>query len=307
MDKRLASDGERSRHRIDEQRGFSILQLVITLAIAAIVSTFALVGISKSRDYIRLQNSVRQLASYIEKSRLDAIRRHGTSSVTFTNTSTYNVWMDFDGTGNPTTRTFSFEDGVTIISWPLPSVSFNWRGRTSACTITFTVQNSGGQRSWVDVSDAGDLTVNSDVDVLPTVSYSNVNTTGDVVSGTVSSGTGVHYNAADCGDDSGTVVTPPPITGTGTSCTMTGNPSALTVKKNGGSTGTLTLSTTGSGTFTVSPSGPGNLTISPTSRTIAGGGSATFSVTSNDRARGTFAVNFASSCTTVTVSVKVTN
>ena len=307
MNKLLGNDIDRRNERIDRQRGFSIMQLLITLVIAGVVSAFALIGISKSRDHVRLQNSVRQLASFIEKARLDAIRRHGTASVTFTNGTTYNVQMDFDGMGNLATRSFSFESGVGIITSPLPSVTFNWRGRTSQCTITFALQNTGGEQSWVDVSDAGDLTINSDVDVLPTVSYANVNTTVDVVGGTVSTGSGVHNNVADCGDTGGTVVVPPPITGTGSSCTMTGNPSALTIKKAGGSTGTVTVSTTGSGTFTVSKAGPSNLTISPTSRTIAGGSSATFAVTSNNKTRGTFAVNFASSCTTVTVSVKVIN
>lgn len=309
MDKRAISDMKRRNNRIGRERGFTLLQLLITLAVTGIISMFALIGISRSRDTIRLQNSVRQLAGYIEKARLDAVRRHSTTSVTFTNSSTYTVSMDFDGSGTVVDRSFSFENGVAIISTPLPSVSFNWRGRTSACTITFAIQNSGGEQSWVDVSDAGDVTVNSDVDVLPTVSYTNVNKTADVVTGTVAPGIGVHNNAVDCGSDgSGSGTPAPPITGTGsTGCTMTASTSSVTIHKNGGSTATVTLSTTGTGTFNIGASCPTNLSVSPTSRTVAGGGSATFSITSTNKTRGTFAVNFSSSCTTVTVTVKVTN
>lgn len=290
------------------ERGFTILQLLIVIGVIGIVSTFALISMARSRDSLRLQNSVRQLAGYMEKARLDAIRRHATSSVVFTNTTTYSVTMDFDGVGTTSTRTFTLESGVWVISTPLPSVAFNWRGRTSACTFTFALQNTGGDQSWVDVSDAGDVTVNSDVDVLPSVSYGTVSTTTDVVSGTVVSGTGTHNNTADCGGTTGTTTTTaPPITGNGTACTMTASVSSLSIKKNGGSTGTVTLSTTGTGTYTISASGTSNLQVSPTSKTVAAGGSQAFSIKSLNSTRGTFAVNFSSSCTTVTVAVKVTN
>ncbi|HYJ45596.1 MAG TPA: GspH/FimT family pseudopilin [Pyrinomonadaceae bacterium] len=295
-------------HGRGRERGFSLLQLIITIAIAGIVSVFALVGLARSRENIRLQSSVRQLASYMEKARLDAIRRHSPTSVVFNSTTSYTVTMDFDGTGTVGARSFSLESGVAIITNSLPSIGFDWRGRTSACTITFAMQNSRGEQTWVDVSDAGDVTVNSDVDVLPTVSFTNVNSTADIATGTVVSGTTPHNNTVDCADDAGVGVTPPPITGTGASgCTMTGTPSALTINKGGGSTGTVTLSTTGSSTYTITPSGPNNLSVSPTSKTIAGGGSTGFSIRSLNNTRGTFAVNFSSSCTTVTVAVKVTN
>jgi hypothetical protein len=39
------------------------------------LSTFAVLNIHSTRASIRLQNSVRQLAGYLEKARLDAIRR----------------------------------------------------------------------------------------------------------------------------------------------------------------------------------------------------------------------------------------
>jgi Tfp pilus assembly protein FimT len=315
MDKRTASQMKRRSDGMNRERGFSMLQLVIAVAITGIVSTFALIGIAKSRDHIRLQTSVRKLASYLEKARLDSIRRHPATAsemagVVFTNTTTYTVKMDFDGTGNVQTRSFTLEDGISVSSLGLPSVSFNWRGRTSSCTIEFTIQNSGGDQSWVDVSDSGDVTVNNDVDVLPTVSYANVNSSADVATGTVVSGSTVRSNSADCTDDtssSGPSTPAPPITGTGTSCTMTANPSSLSVKKNGSTTGSVTISTTGSGNYTITPSGPTNLQISPTSKTISGGGSTSFSIKSLNNTRSTFAVNFGSSCTTVTVAVKVTN
>ncbi len=287
--------------------GFTVMQLIVVVTIVTIVSAFTLINIRKSRDSLAVQNSVRQLAGYIEKARLDAVRRHSTSRVSFTSNTTYTVNMDFDGTGSPYTRTISLQPGVQIPAGsPLPSIDFNWRGRTQACTNTFAFQEPGGSvPSWVSVSDAGDVTVNSDVDVLPSVSYATVSTTAGIAPVTVVSGTGTHNNTLDC-DSSTSGVDGPPVTGSGSGgCNLTINPSSLTIKKSGASSGSIVVDSNTSGTIAVSA--PTNLTISPTSQAVSANSSVTFSVISNNRTRGTFAANFGTSCTTVTTLVKVVN
>src|SRR2546430_2896527 len=146
-----------TRSRTFEQSGFSVIQLLVAIVLISIVSAFALLQISSTKASLSLQNSVRQLATYIERARMDAIRRHATtsdmfSSVAFTSNSTYNVKMDFDGTGSPYTRTFTFDSNVPGIppGSPLPTVSFNWRGRISSCTATFAIFNSTCEQSSID-------------------------------------------------------------------------------------------------------------------------------------------------------------
>jgi Tfp pilus assembly protein FimT len=298
---------------LNSELGFTLLQLLITVAVIAIVSGFALVGWARARDSIRLQNSVSTLTGYLEKARIDAVRRHdssGTVGVAFTSPTTYNVTLDFGGAGTASTRSFSLESGVQVIDLTLPSVIFNWRGRTSSCTITFALQNGGGDQSWVDVSDAGDTTINADVDVLPSVTYANTNSS-DVSSSTVVSGSGVHNNTADCPDSSGGSAGPP-ITGSGTGActgkTITANPSSFSIRKNGGSSGPVTVTLSGmSGSNTVTSSTVTNLQVSPASQSISGGSTANFSITSLNNTRGTFGVTFTSVCSSVTVAVKVTN
>ena len=288
--------------RRDEQ-GSTILQMVIVLAIALIATTFALLSIQSSKASLRLQTSVRQLGGYLEKARLDAVRRHGQSSVVFNSNTSYDVTMDFAGTGTVSTRTFPFEQDVAIISTPLPSLTFNWRGRTSACTQTFAVQNARGEQSWVDVSDAGDVTVNNNVDVLPTVSFATLDSSSGIQSSTIVTGGGVHNNALDCLGTSGSAG--PPISGGGPGCIDTADPSSLSIRKAGGSSATISVHATNTGTVTVSK--PLNLNISPATQTVTAGGTVNFTVSSNNNTRGTFAVNFGSPCATLTVLVSVTN
>jgi type II secretory pathway pseudopilin PulG len=283
--------------------GFSVLQMVVVLAVISVISTMAVLNIHSTRASLRLQNSVRQLAGYLEKARLDAIRRHGNSAVVFNNTTSYDVTMDFEGAGTVSTRTLPFESGVAIISTPLPAVTFNWRGRTSACTFTFAVQNSRGEQSWVDVSDAGDVTVDSNVDVLPTASYASIGSGTGVQSSTIVSGSGVHNNTLDCTGSSGE--SGPPVSGGGPGCTDTADPSSVSIRKNGNGSTTIAVTATNTGTVVVSK--PLNLGVTPMTQTVTAGGTVSFTVTSLNTTRGTFAVNFGSPCTTLTVLVTVTN
>jgi len=296
--------GGKVRRDKRDASGFTLIQLIIVCAVIAVVSAFALLSFSKTRANLHMQNSVRQLAAYLEKARLDAIRRHANSSVVFTTDSTYDVTMDFDGSGTVSTRTLPFEDGVTVFSTPLPSLTFNWRGRISACTVTFAVRNVPGQQSNVDVSDAGDVTVNGNVNVLPDASYATVDTNSGVDSTAVVSGSAVHNNTVDCTNPD-SPPPGPPIIGGGPGCPDSANPSSISIKKNGGSSAQITVTVTNTGT--VSVSAPINLQVTPASQSVTGGGSVNFSITSLNNTRGTFAVNFNSPCTTLTVLLTVTN
>ena len=63
------------------QDGFTLLQVVIVVLVIAVVGGMAVFGIVQARQRIRLTNSARLLASYLEKARVDSIRR-GRSSPT---------------------------------------------------------------------------------------------------------------------------------------------------------------------------------------------------------------------------------
>jgi type II secretory pathway pseudopilin PulG len=294
---------------VRSDRGFSILQMVITLTIASVVSTFAVINFVNSRQSLRKENSVRQLAGYLEKARLDSIRRHAAnvnSGVTFTSPTTYDVTMDF-GSGTPTTRTFTFEGGVEVFSTPLPSLSFNWRGRTGACTNRFAVKNTRGEQSEIDVSDAGDVTIDRNVDVLTAdVTYNTVNSNSGIQSSTIVTGGGLHPNTVDCPLDSAEAPPGPPITGGGPGCPDdSASPSSITIRKNGGSSATIAVHASSTGTIVVTK--PINLDVTPLSQTVTAGSTVNFTVSSNNNIKSTFGVVFNAPCSSLTVLITVTN
>jgi type II secretory pathway pseudopilin PulG len=282
-----------------------MVELVIVLAIVGIVSTVALLQIRSSRSALRVQNSVRQLASYMEKARVDAVRRHGTSSVSFTDTRTYSVTMDFNSSGSTSTRTFTFQDNVRLASSELPNVTFNWRGRTltsgSSCVTTFAVSDNMDHGLSVDVSGSGDVTVENQQPTLPNVTYNNTVTSSDNVdSRLVVAGTSTLENTP-CLDLSGGgvgVESGPP------NCSIQVSSSSIAIRKNGGGTGSVVVSM--SNPSLVVATFPSNLTVSPASQSVSTG--QTFSIVSKNTLRGPYNVTFTSQCgSAVTIKVNVTN
>ena len=106
------------RTALNNPRGFSILQLVITIAVMMIVAGFAVVGITRARDHVRLMNSARQFAAYVERGRGDSVRRHAgagnQATVVVADDNTYSVTMDWDGFGNVSARNFNLEQGIAF-------------------------------------------------------------------------------------------------------------------------------------------------------------------------------------------------
>jgi prepilin-type N-terminal cleavage/methylation domain-containing protein len=287
-------------------RGVGMVELVIVLAIVGIVSTVALLRIRSARAELRVQNSVRQLASYMEKARVDAVRRRGNSTVSFIDARTYSVDMDFNNSGSTATRTFTFQDDVRLASSELPNVTFNWRGRTitagSSCVTTFAVGDSSDHGLSVDVSGSGDVTVENQQPTLPNVTYNNTVTSSDNVdSRLVVSGNGTTLENTPCMDLSGGGVgieSGPP------NCNIQANSSSVAIKKNGGGTASVLVSM--SNPSLVVATFPSNLTVSPASQTVSQGQS--FSIVSKNTLRGPYNVTFTSQCgSSVTIKVNVTN
>jgi hypothetical protein len=170
------------------QRGFSMMQVLVTLAVVSVVSSLAILGIASAKQRIRLTNSSRLLASYVEKARVDSVRRHPMAGVDMAgievlDKTRYRVKMDFDGNGTVETKDITLDDGVEFATDPIALV-FDWRGRLVDLPLTdikVSIAMQWGKdpsdQRVVDVTRSGDVTIDSDVylDDVPNV---NVNVNG---------------------------------------------------------------------------------------------------------------------------------
>jgi Tfp pilus assembly protein FimT len=290
------------------ESGIGFVELLVVVAIVATISAVAVINFRSSRATLRMQNSVRQLANYMEKARIDAVRRHGEASVTFTSYTSYRVHMDFSNSGSPTYRDFNFENGVQVANnTDLPSVTFNWRGRTittgASCVTTFSVKNTSNPNEGlnVDVSGSGDVTVENQQPNLPNVPFNNsITSTASVRGSTVVSGTET-VDSTPCLDVSGEGVGGEAGTPL---CTLHLSSTSVSIRKNGAGTATVVLSL--SATSGVVASYPSNLTVTPASQTVSTGSN--FIIKSNNNLRGPFTVTFSAQCgSAIPLKVNVTN
>lgn len=176
------------RKKQRNQAGFSMMQTLIVLGVVSVVSGLAFLGITEARQRIRLTNSSRLLASYVEKARVDSVRRHPMNAadmagVEVLNGTTYRVKMDFDGNGTVETRDITLDDGVVFATDPI-ALAFDWRGRLvdlplTEIKVSIAMQwgDDPNDQRIVDVTRSGDVTIDSDVylDDVPNV---NVNVGG---------------------------------------------------------------------------------------------------------------------------------
>lgn len=276
---------------VPSESGFSVVELIVVILIIAIIAAFSVMGINRVRASMNLNNSARTMIQYLEKARIDSIRRRANSislmaSVEVLNSKTYRVTMDFDGNGAIRTRDVTVENGVSIVipndpdtGLPDPAkVLFNWRGKfPGGDNIVFS--NATAQET-VTVTDSGDISLNNNVTVpIPTIS--TVNTNSDI---------------------NDLTVIPPPSSG----CTIVVNTTTLSIRK--GRSGTVRVTHSNAfGINTVSASAASILvTPTPDSQDIIGNGRADFSIKAGKKT-GKSSVTFSSPCGAKPVEITITN
>ena len=156
----------KGKNRRRSHDGFTLLQAIIVMTVAMIVSGATIMSIRAGRPGIQLANSAHQLAGYLERARADSVRRRPSpgneSKVEILDTRNYRVTMGFGGSGTLTSRDFMTEGEVLFITDPV-TIAFDWRGRPiNGTEITVALQNSSGTTQ-VDVTGSGDVTVGSEI------------------------------------------------------------------------------------------------------------------------------------------------
>ncbi|HUE83646.1 MAG TPA: type II secretion system protein [Pyrinomonadaceae bacterium] len=163
-----------------KDKGFSVIELLIVVAMVGVVSGYALLQIAEARQSISRVNAAHEFLRYIEKARLDSVRRHviqptQMGQVTIINSNFYTVTLDTDGDGildDPRVITLPANSGLSF-NGPFPrTIMFNWRGRTVDATnniatpATVTISNSYGS-SAINISSAGQTNVDTAITADP--------------------------------------------------------------------------------------------------------------------------------------------
>jgi prepilin-type N-terminal cleavage/methylation domain-containing protein len=134
--------------------GFSVIELLIVVAMISVISGFALIQIVQARQDMTRANAAQQLATYLEKARVDSLRRHATDStqmaqVTIVNASFYTVAIDADGSGAldaPLVVSLPANSGLQFTGLFPRTIYFNWRGNS------VTAAGVSATPSYIDIS-----------------------------------------------------------------------------------------------------------------------------------------------------------
>jgi len=167
----------KKRSKLGSAAGLSLLELLVVITLVAVVSSVGLVNFARSNRTFKVAGATRTLSSYLEKARVDSLRRHGAAgiNITINSTSSYTVNVDFTGTGTTTSRTISLPAN-TSLSYKLPpsttsispsvtpiTIAYNWRGVTASTILLTLADSAGGASSTVVVGPAGDVSTDTTV------------------------------------------------------------------------------------------------------------------------------------------------
>jgi prepilin-type N-terminal cleavage/methylation domain-containing protein len=174
------------------QRGFTLLQVIVVLALIGILTAFGTIGVVKGRAHMRLAGSARTFAGLAEKARADSVRRHAMgaamSNMQLLTTTSYSVTLDFDTNGvidASDTRTFNLDTNVSFDPHFVgTSITFDWRGRSVTGHVNPILLLTGPAEgvALITISGSGDITLNSEGfpdGSIPDVAL-NGNPTGDI-------------------------------------------------------------------------------------------------------------------------------
>jgi Tfp pilus assembly protein FimT len=162
------------------ERGVSIVELLIVVLMISIVTAFAVMRIGGAQRAMRLTNSAREFTGWLEKARLDSLRRHPMStvemaSVTISSGNSYSVSIDQNGDGalDPArTVTIPATHGATFAGITIPTtIYYNWRGRPvdnagNPLSFSFRLQDASGQNpNLINMTGAGDVTLGNNINM----------------------------------------------------------------------------------------------------------------------------------------------
>jgi Tfp pilus assembly protein FimT len=161
--------------------GFSVVELLIVVAMIAVFSGFAFMKIVRARQLMIRANSAQEIVSYLEKARLDSVRRRPSAvsemaQVSIVNATFYSVTIDADGNGTldaPRVMRLRSDTDIQFTGTFPRTIYFNWRGRTvdntNAITTpaVITLSSASYGSTVINVSDTGQPSIGTAITSSP--------------------------------------------------------------------------------------------------------------------------------------------
>lgn len=153
------------------ERGFTMVELLVVLAIIIVGATLASMQAARAQRNFRLANAEREFASYVQKARVDSIRRRARTaaeqasiSISSGQPDRYTVTMDF-GRGFQT-RVVRLPFGVAFDTANNVNIAFDWRGRATADT-NLSLTNGETTTPMMRVRRSGDVSNSNQTSYSP--------------------------------------------------------------------------------------------------------------------------------------------
>lgn len=187
-------------NQFKSQGGFSIIEMIIVLVVLAIVTTFAIMQLGRSKVDLQRQRIAREFKVYLERARFDSVKRRAVnaadmSKIVLNSASSFTATIDFNENGtidSTDTREVDFSQRSNtrilvsdVFNYPV-TISFNQRGHITAVDASnntinpvFTIcsnncsdtSQNNSELSVISISTTGTIAIlknTNDVTVLPT-------------------------------------------------------------------------------------------------------------------------------------------
>ena len=149
--------------------GFTVLELLIVITMITVIAGFGIMQVVRARRVMVRENAARELMSYMEKARVDSVRRRPAAAgqmaqVTILNATFYSLTIDSTGDGTlDAPQIISLPAGADLnFQPPYPrTIYFNWRGRTVDAAGNLAnpsyvrIRSSGNEATQIDLTTSG--------------------------------------------------------------------------------------------------------------------------------------------------------
>ncbi|HKG23828.1 MAG TPA: GspH/FimT family pseudopilin [Blastocatellia bacterium] len=140
------------------EAGFSVIELAIVVAIAAILASMSLIIFGKTRAHYELVNNARNFVAHIERARSLAIKYNQTLKLGFTSENT-TFGLTCTDCSEPINELRSMSVPATITLSAHPTITIKGNGTIQSTEGTIVIADGQGREVPITISNSGRTTI----------------------------------------------------------------------------------------------------------------------------------------------------